>query len=610
MNYKLAPGDYRKMGVTVQGDTAVFTFEVKTDAKVVLHLYDRKKKPLEKILLDESYRRGRLFSVSIKGFSWMDTAYLIERDGEVVVDPYATRICGREKWAERRRVKEHYKVYSGISSDRYRFKHKNPSIDASDMVMYKLHMRGFTMLRGLSDENAGNVSGLKRKLKECKDLGVTSLEFMPLYEFEELQYRMKTVEGTSRKPHLIPDEAYNTNYWGYGLAQYMAPKASYFGAAQPENQMKEMIDKIHGMGMEIIMEMSFVPELSADYILDVLHYWVTEYHVDGFHLLGYGLPMNRIADDALLGRTKIFHDHFDAETLEREKQYKHKHLFIYDQAFLYPLRKLQNHMEGSIIEFANMMKRQNSAYGFVNYAANNYGFTLRDVYSYSEKHNEMNGEENHDGDNYNFSHNYGQEGDTKSKAVQNIRLTHIRTALATVLTGQGIPLILAGDEAGNTQNGNNNAYCQDNELGWVEFSRQKRFRELRTFTKNMIAFRKEHKILSLPNPMEMSDYRHKGIPDLSYHGKEPWTMWLSDDMKSIGILYDGAYAGEESDVMLLFNFYFGEDSFALPKLNGRRKWYEVMNTTDGEFKSVLLKNQKEQIVPGGSVTILVGKKEH
>jgi glycogen operon protein len=110
--------------------------------------------------------------------------------------------------------------------------------------------------------------------------------------------------------------------------------------------------------------------------------------------------------------------------------------------------------------------------------------------------------------------------------------------------------------------------------------------------------------------MEMSDYKHKGIPDLSYHGKEPWTMWLSDDMKSIGILYDGAYAGEESDVMLLFNFYFGEDSFALPKLNGRRKWYEIMNTTDGEFKSVLLKNQKEQIVPGGSVTILVGKKEH
>jgi glycogen operon protein len=267
-------------------------------------------------------------------------------------------------------------------------------------------------------------------------------------------------------------------------------------------------------------------------------------------------------------------------------------------------------MDGSIIEFANMMKRQNEAYGFVNYAANNNGFTLRDVYSYSEKHNDSNGEENRDGDNYNFSHNYGQEGETKSKAIQNIRITHIRTALTTVLTGQGIPLLLAGDEAGNSQQGNNNAYCQDNELAWTEFSRQKRFRELRKFTKNMIAFRKEHKVLSLPKPMEMSDYKHKGIPDLSYHGKEPWTMWLSDDMKSIGILYDGAYAGEESDVMLLFNFYFGEDSFALPKLNGRRKWYEIMNTTDGEFKSVLLKNQKEQIVPGGSVTILVGKKEH
>lgn len=610
MDYKLSPGDYRTLGVTLQGDTAVFTFEVKTDAKVVIHLYDRKKKPLEKIALEESYRMGRLYSVAIKGFSWEETAYLLERDGEIVVDPYATRIYGRERWAERRRVKEHYRVLSGIASSRYRFKHPSPQIAASDMIMYKLHMRGFTMMRGLTEELAGNVSGMKRKLKELKELGVTSLEFLPLYEFEEMQYRLKTVEETSRKPKLVPDEAYGVNYWGYGKADYMAPKAAYFGKEHPEQQMKELVDRIHALGMEIIMEISFAPELSADYMLDVLHHWVQEYHVDGFHLLGYGLPMERIAEDALLGRTKIFHDHFDGAVLEREKQYKYKHLFVYDQAFLYPLRKLQNHMDGSIIEFANMMKRQNEAYGFVNYAANNNGFTLRDVYSYSEKHNDSNGEENRDGDNYNFSHNYGQEGETKSKAIQNIRMTHIRTALTTVLTGQGVPLLLAGDEAGNSQQGNNNAYCQDNELGWTEFSRQKRFRELRKFTKNMIAFRKEHKVLSLPKPMEMSDYKHKGIPDLSYHGKEPWTMWLSDDMKSIGILYDGAYAGEESDVMLLFNFYFGEDSFALPKLNGRRKWYEIMNTTDGEFKSVLLKNQKEQIVPGGSVTILVGKKEH
>ena len=208
------------------------------------------------------------------------------------------------------------------------------------------------------------------------------------------------------------------------------------------------------------------------------------------------------------------------------------------------------------------MKRQHSAYSFVNFAAQTAnGFSLWDVYTYSEKHNEANGEDNTDGNNYNFSHNYGVEGETNSRTVLNFRFRHVRSALAAAILGQSVPMICAGDEIGNTQFGNNNAYCQDNETGWVTFSRKAANKKLKEYTRDLIAFRKAHKILAYPEPMQMTDHKHKGMPDLSYHGKEPWIMWLSDNMRSIGMFYNGDYGinGKEEDVMLLFNFYFQEE---------------------------------------------------
>jgi glycogen operon protein len=234
-----------------------------------------------------------------------------------------------------------------------------------------------------------------------------------------------------------------------------------------------------------------------------------------------------------------------------------------------------------------------------------------DVFSYGEKHNEANGEENRDGNNYNCSFNYGQEGPTTNRGIMRVRMTNMRTAMALLLLSQGVPQILSGDEVGNTAFGNNNPYCQDNEVGWVHFTKRKGALRLQEYVKNLIAFRKNHTVLSVDAPMQQNDYQGTGLPDMSYHGKEPWIMGIGEERKAIGILYNGAYGrkDKEEDVMVCINFYYGDELFALPKLLNGRKWYQVSNTAEDEWNPSTkpLTEQSSVSVPGGTVTILIGK---
>lgn len=614
MDISVKNGDFKRMGVCSEKDRVTLTFETQTDDPVSILLFKKTgKKLIKEIFLDDTYRQGRLYSVSIFGIDTKDTAYLLKINGkEEETDPYAPVIYGREKWADKKRSKKGYKVYGGFAPAQFDWKgDRCPELPAEDLIIYKVHMRGLTMGAPIKAELKGNYLGVRQRISDIKNMGFTAIEFMPLYDFEELRYRMKSEMIPGKHMRLVPDEPYGVNYWGYGKAFYFAPKASYFGGEDPVTNMKETVREIHKNGIEVIMLMSFDPAFSENDIINCLNFWVREYHVDGFHLVGSGLPMERIAREPSLGSTKIFSDDFNNNVLSFESRYSKKHLFRYDSGLMYPLRKLQNHMDGSIIDFANMMKRQASSYGYVNFAANNNGFTLMDVYSYSEKHNLDNGEGNRDGENYNFSHNYGYEGETTNKSIINQRYRRVRLALAATLLSQGIPLVLSGDETGNSQNGNNNAYCQDNETGWVNYNRKKQPKQLKKYTEELIKFRKAHTVLSLKDPVEMTDYKHLGVPDLSYHGTEPWTMWLSEDQKKIGIMYYHRYARNENeeDVMLCFNFYFVDESFALPKLPDRRKWFFVSNTNDDEWtpSEEPLTEQNSIQVPGGSLTILVGK---
>ena len=611
MAVKITKGNFNEYGAVKKGNEVTFTFVAPMLKESQILLYDKNTFELKHtITVPCEYRIGKVFSISVSGYKWNHLCYLLSCDGKVFLDNYAKSIVGREKWMDESRLDNGYKVYGGFVEDDYLWNCPNKHfIPSSEMIMYKLHMRGFTMKHKRKAGEKGNYKGLISLLPELKELGVTSLEFLPLYEFEEMRYKSSMVMDKNQKTKEVFEPAYGTNYWGYGPGNYFAPKASYFGGKDVSSHMKEMVDAIHKNHMEMIMEISFDENTSSEFMVDVLTYWMEEYHIDGFHLLGAALPVEAVVHNPYFADTKIFYDGFTQEILLGEED--EKHLFVCNDDFFYPLRRLQHHMDGNICDFADQMRRQGEHFGFVNYAASNTGFCLWDVYSYGEKHNFDNGEDNTDGSNYNCSHNHGVEGETKKKSIQKIRLMNARCALTTALLSQGVPMILAGDEVNNTNYGNNNPYCQDNEIGWSLFFDRKSSKDFRNYIKEVIAFRKAHSVLSMPLPMQMNDYKHTGMPDLSYHGKEPWMMGIGAEKKAIGILYNGQYSTSENkeDVLLLFNFYYDKEEFAAPKLPGNKKWYFVTNTAFDHFspEDTPLEDQTKVCVPGGTVTILVGK---
>ena len=604
-------GDFHTFGVTVDADGgAMFTFEVQSKALPEIHLFDRSTKaPVDVIPLTRAYSFGRVYSVYVTGYAWDLLCYLLLRDKELSVDPYAPVTVGRELWMNEERINDGYRIYGGFPSGKYAWSSGQVSVPPEEMIIYKLHLRGYTMANGLASTKRGNYRGIIAKLPYLKELGVTTLEFLPLYDFEEIRYQYHYEINEDKKTVKVAEEPVGTNYWGYGAANYFAPKASYFGGKNPDIHMKEMVDEIHKAGMEIIMEISFIPETPRDEMVDNLIHWIREYHVDGFHLLGIDLPIKRIVENAFLGSTKIFYDQFPTELLQAESE--PKHLFVDNDEFLYPLRRLQNHFDGNVADLSNYMRRQGDGYGFVNYAASNTGFTLWDAYSYGEKHNEGNGEDNADGNNYNCSHNHGCEGESANRLINQARISAMRTAFACVFLSQGVPMIFAGDEMANSQGGNNNPYCQDNEIGWTAFSRRKLPKQLREYVKQLIDFRKKHTVLSQTLPMQMTDYRHSGMPDLSYHGREPWIMGIGEEKKALGILYNGYYTASqtEEDVMICLNFYYGEETFALPRLPRDRRWFFVSNTGEAEWnpEEEPFADQSAIVVPGGTISILVSR---
>ena len=266
-------------------------------------------------------------------------------------------------------------------------------------------------------------------------------------------------------------------------------------------------------------------------------------------------------------------------------------------------------------EFLGQMQKQQEIQHFVNYISNNNTFTLADVFSYNEKHNSANGEENLDGNDWNFSSNYGIEGRTRKAFVKRIREKQIRNALAVLYLAQGIPLLWSGDEAANSQEGNNNAYCQDNKIGWINWKKGREQERLREFVRQMIAFRKAHPILSMKEPFRRNDYKKLGYPDLSYHGAEAWISDIRGITRSVGVMYTENYAQEETpeeaDTFLYigYNFYMGMQNFALPKLPKGKHWYQIMDTAQmcPFFKEPrLLKNNSYEAF-GQTISILVGR---
>jgi len=331
--------------------------------------------------------------------------------------------------------------------------------------------------------------------------------------------------------------------------------------------------------------MPFAEGILPQTALECLRYYMLEYHVDGFIINPYHIPWEFVVNDPLLKGVKI---------LQRNDEFQNV------------MRRFLKGDEGMIHDVIRALAFHANVDGCLNYMTAQTGFTLQDLVSYDEKHNEANGEQNQDGPDYNFSWNCGAEGPSRKKEIIRLRKNQVYNAFFLLLTAQGIPCILAGDEFGRTQKGNNNAYCQDNELSWLNWNFLKKERKLYQYVKEMIAFRKQHAVLHQAEVLKGLDYTGSGIPDVSYHGENPWQAPLEVSSRRLGVLYSGANANGQ-DCYIAYNMHWLNHSFALPTLPQKRRWHLAAETAQGCLEQrQLLENQKVLELPARSIAILIG----
>jgi len=576
----------------------------------------------------EDYRIGDLYCVRLEGIRLSKFTYRFYVDDVEFCDPYARKIVGREKWGKP--LGEKSAVYAEFDVNKAEFDWENDKclgISYEDSVFYSLHMRGFTKHPSSKVASRGTFEGLTEKISYLKQLGVTAVECMPIYEFNEIIYNPAyTTFKVQNLPFMEEKNIweYRINYWGFSDKDnyYFAPKYSYGGGKDPVNSCKQMVRMLHKQGIECIMQIYFSKDQTPAFIQEVLRFWVMEYHMDGFHLLGVGLPMELIGNDPILKRTKIY-----CETTLADKIYadgtkgpEFRNLGCYREDFRFDSRKFLKGDEDMLSRMGAYIKSNSEREAQVHHITDYRGFTLMDLVSYDRKHNEDNGEENRDGSDYNYSWNCGAEGPSRKKNIQSLRLSQRKNALSFLMLSQATPLLMAGDEFGHSAGGNNNAYCQDNKVNWLNWSFDKQGEELLEFTRELIAFRKQHPILHSRKLMRASDYESKGYPDISYHGEQAWYAQFENYNRHLGIMYCGLYeqkADKTPDdfIYIAYNMHWIRHEFALPILPKGYDWEVAYGTRlfweDKQAGELLFDEEKEQkkvTVTPRSVLVLVGRK--
>ncbi|MBO4702773.1 MAG: hypothetical protein J5625_08975 [Lachnospiraceae bacterium] len=589
INFKLEKGYPCKCGATPVNDGVLFAFESDSDNCGII-LKNKKSKNITRIPLSKEYRNGNVFSVIIKDIEYDKYLYKFYSDEKEFADPYSYTLVGNEKFGLK---KDNYEIYSSIVKlDDYN-KDEKPGISFENSIFYLLHVRGFTAHSSSKVENKGTFKGILEKLDYLKDLGITTLELMPCYEFEEFE---KISIDNSFMVDTTDYKAENkVNYWGYKEGFYFAPKASYCATNEPVKEFKEFVKTLHKKGIEVVLQFYFPDKVKQHKIYEVLKFWLLNYNVDGFHLKGNKIPFSFIANDPLFGDTKLLYDYIpENEIYEAAFVPTKRNLSSYSDAFMYQMRKVLKGDEGTLKDLVYYTKNYPEKSACVNFITNYYGFTLNDLVSYDRKHNEDNGEKNVDGCDYNFSWNCGIEGKTKKSLVMKLRKKMMKDALFLVFSSKGTPLILAGDEICNTQNGNNNPYCQDNAVSYINWNLTAEASEMLEYTKKLIALRKSDLNAVLNREFSMLDRAHIGYPDLSYHSDEAWKADLATYNRHLGIMYSSLDKGNVTLYYLAYNFYWKEITFSLPFLPVSAKWDVVFSTGDVKEKE----EEKEETKQG------------
>ena len=601
-------GNAFPMGATVVGKKTVqFVSLINTKKETSLILVHKKTGIEEEYNLTDEFRIGNLYSIIVEDIDIVNYTYFYLENGKKVLDNYAKVICGNERWG----CPEEKNLSCGIGSDNFRWEDDKVLMHPyENSIIYQLHVRGFTKHVSSGVKKKGTFEGICEKIPYLKELGITGVELMPSYEFIECEkeYPKKnpSMEYVKKNFTMLPEEEmiHKINYWGFKEAYYFAPKTSFCATKNPMISFKNMVKELHRAGIELIMQFYFPQTISRSYIVEVIKYWVKEYHIDGVRLLGVNMPVPVLATQPELLNTKIMYENINFHEIY-DYQYvpAYKNLATYNEGYLYSVRRFLKGDVGSLQKAFHAMAHCQKQIGNTVYLTNYNTFTLKDLVSYDRKHNEENGEHGRDGNNNNLSWNCGIEGVTKKKQIIQIREKQMRNAITMLMLSKGTPVLMAGDEFGNSQNGNNNPYCQDNAISWLNWKDISKNENHFIFTKNMISFMKEFSWLKNSPDSGVKKVALE-YPFMSYHGSDAWKFdWSEANEEAGGVLYYKDY----TYIYVGFNMHWQENVLSLPNIPGNHPWKVLVDTSEMEDADIFCNNNRDIYMPSRSIRILMAK---
>lgn len=654
--FKIRPGFFRMYGACVASNGVSFTINSHGATRCTLLLFKpQAPKPYARIPFPDSYRIGDTYSMLVYDIKPDEFEYAFSFDGpyepakgllfneeNVLLDPYSRAVTGQRKWGEKPEGGKDFEYRARVVKSSFDWGNiKQLEQPFEDLVIYEIHVRGYTKDKSSGVSAPGTFAGLKDKIPYLKDLGINAVELMPIFEFDEME-SARVVDGV---------QLYN--YWGYNTVSFFAPNTSYAFNEEHNHEgdeLKSLIKALKENGIEVILDVVFnhtaegnemgpcfsfkgidnnvyymlTPDahyynfsgcgnvmncnhpVVRNFIIDCLRHWAIEYRVDGFRfdlasILGRdqnGAPManppilESLAFDPVLGKMKLIAEAWDAGGLYQVGSFPSWNRWAeWNGRYRDDMRSFLKGDDGMAGNAITRITGSRDLYSpesrghkaSVNFLTCHDGFTLYDLYSYNEKHNEKNGWNNTDGDNNGHSWNCGAEGETDDPNVNGLRRRLIKNAFAALLCSRGPAMFFAGDEFCNTQFGNNNAYCQDNIISWLDWSRLEEFKEIHDFVCHMIQFRKEHPILR-----KMTKPSSCQFPEISVHNGTPFNASTDYKTKLIGIMYAGRNEEDTEDDIVFYcmNAYWEPLVMQLPVLPNGKHWHVDTNTNaeyfDGE----------------------------
>lgn len=567
---------------------------------------------------------------------------LLFNEENVLLDPYSRAVTGQRKWGEKPEGGKDFEYRARVVKSNFDWGNiKQLEQPFEDLVIYETHVRGYTKDKSSGVSAPGTFAGLKDKIPYLKDLGINAVELMPIFEFDEME-SARVVDGVQLYNYwgynTVSFFAPNTSYAFNEEHNHEGDELKSLIKALKENGIEVILDVVFNhtaegnemgpcfsfKGIDNNVYYMLTPDahyynfsgcgnvmncnhpVVRNFIIDCLRHWAIEYRVDGFRfdlasILGRdqnGAPManppilESLAFDPVLGKMKLIAEAWDAGGLYQVGSFPSWNRWAeWNGRYRDDMRSFLKGDDGMAGNAITRITGSRDLYSpesrghkaSVNFMTCHDGFTLYDLYSYNEKHNEKNGWNNTDGDNNGHSWNCGAEGETNDPNVNGLRRRLIKNAFAALLCSRGPAMFFAGDEFCNTQFGNNNAYCQDNIISWLDWSRLEEFKEIHDFVRHMIQFRKEHPILR-----KMTKPSSCQFPEISVHNGTPFNASTDYKTKLIGIMYAGRNEEDTEDDIVFYcmNAYWEPLVMQLPVLPNGKHWHVDTNTNaeyfDGE----------------------------